>query len=144
MNRYLCKHLITLPLKKPLKTTKCRLTKKTVAHFKLHYGGGWGYVSYHQHTGNPVTTNPTENTQIFNADEINKLQHFATLHPTTFTCPYNIYPPKPHFYIAKLGFAGVYLFFLFLLQNIDCGYSLEPPHFFKLKKFSVYCMGKFS
>ena len=23
---------------------------------------------------------------------------------------------------------GVYLFFLFLLQNIDCGYSLEPPH----------------
>ena len=26
-----------------------------------------------------------------------------------------------------LGFAGVYLFFLFLLQNIDCGYSLEPP-----------------
>ena len=32
-------------------------------------------------------------------------------------------PIKPHFYIAKLGFAGVYLFFLFLLQNIDCGYS---------------------
>ena len=33
-----------------------------------------------------------------------------------------------HFYIAKLGYAGVYLFFLFLLQNIDCVYSLEPPH----------------
>ena len=32
-----------------------------------------------------------------------------------------------NFYIAKLGYAGVYLFFLFLLQNIDCGYSLEPP-----------------
>ena len=43
------------------------------------------------------------------------------------TCPCNIYPLKPHFYIVKLGFAGVYLFFLFLLQNIDCGYSLEPP-----------------
>ena len=27
----------------------------------------------------------------------------------------------------KLGYGGVYLFFLFLLQNIDCGYSLEPP-----------------
>ena len=27
----------------------------------------------------------------------------------------------------KLGFAGVYLFFLFLIQNIDCGFSLEPP-----------------
>ena len=39
-----------------------------------------------------------------------------------------IYTPlKPPFYIAKLGCAGVYLFFLFLLQNIDCGYSLEPP-----------------
>ena len=37
------------------------------------------------------------------------------------------YPLKPHFYIVKLGYAGVYLFFLFLLQNIDCGYSLEPP-----------------
>ena len=35
-------------------------------------------------------------------------------------------PLKPHFYIAKLGNAGVYIFFLFLLQNIDCGYSLEP------------------
>ena len=41
------------------------------------------------------------------------------------TCSYNVYPLEPH--IAKLGFAGVYLFFLFLLQNIDCGYSLEPP-----------------
>ena len=43
------------------------------------------------------------------------------------TCPCNQYPLKPHFYIVKLGYAGVYLFFLFLLQNIDCGYSLEPP-----------------
>ena len=32
-----------------------------------------------------------------------------------------------HPYIAKLGYAGVYLVFLFLLKNIDCGYSLEPP-----------------
>ena len=31
------------------------------------------------------------------------------------------------FYIVKLGFAGLYLIFLFLVQNIDCGYSLEPP-----------------
>ena len=35
-------------------------------------------------------------------------------------------PLKPHFYMVKLGFTGV--FFLFLLKNIDCGYSLEPPH----------------
>ena len=26
-------------------------------------------------------------------------------------------------YIAKMGHAGVYLIFLFLLQNIECGYS---------------------
>ena len=43
------------------------------------------------------------------------------------TCPCNVYPIEPHFYIEKLGYAGVYLFSLFLLQNIDCGYSLEPP-----------------
>ena len=45
----------------------------------------------------------------------------------TKTCPYYVYPLEPHFHIAKLGYAGVYLFFLFLLQNIDCGYSLESP-----------------
>ena len=39
------------------------------------------------------------------------------------TCPCNVYPLEPHLYIAKLGYAGVHLFFLFLLQNIDCGYS---------------------
>ena len=44
----------------------------------------------------------------------------------TKTCPCNVYPLEPHFYIAKLEYAEVYLFFLFLLQNIDCGYSLEP------------------
>ena len=27
----------------------------------------------------------------------------------------------------KVGFTGVYLFFVFCIQNIDCGYSLEPP-----------------
>ena len=31
------------------------------------------------------------------------------------TCPCNVYPLEPHFYIEKLGYAGVYLFFLFLL-----------------------------
>ena len=36
-------------------------------------------------------------------------------------------PLKPHFYIVKLGFTGVYIIFLILLKNIDCGYSLEPP-----------------
>ena len=90
------------------------------------------------------------------------------------TCPCNVYPLEPYFYIVKLGFAGVNLFFLFLLQNIDCGYSLEPPQgggsnvypqsmfvlsknnnnikknfnrnfsFFTNLKISVYCVGMFS
>ena len=37
------------------------------------------------------------------------------------TSPCNEYPLEPHFYIVKLGCAVIYLFFLFLLQNIDCG-----------------------
>ena len=45
----------------------------------------------------------------------------------TKTCLYNIDPLKPHFYIVKLGFTRVYIIFLTLTQNIDCGYSLEPP-----------------
>ena len=45
----------------------------------------------------------------------------------TKTCPCDVYPLEPHFYIEKMGFEGVYLFSLFLIQNIHCGYSLEPP-----------------
>ena len=45
----------------------------------------------------------------------------------TKTCLHNDDPLIPHFYIVKLGFTGVYIIFFFLLKNIDCGYSLEPP-----------------
>ena len=40
---------------------------------------------------------------------------------------YNFDPLKPHFYIVKLGFTGVYIIFLISAHNIDCGYSLELP-----------------
>ena len=40
---------------------------------------------------------------------------------------YNIDPLKPHFYIVKLGFTGVYNISLISAQNIDWD-SLEPPH----------------
>ena len=43
----------------------------------------------------------------------------------TYLC--NFDPTQPHFYIEKLECKGVYIIFLFLLKNIDCGYSLEPP-----------------
>ena len=49
------------------------------------------------------------------------------VHTSGKTCPCKVYPLEPHFYMEKLGYAGVYLFFLSLLQNMDCGYSLEPP-----------------
>ena len=50
--------------------------------------------------------------------------------------------PKPHFYISKLGYTGVYLFFLLLIQNIDCGYSLEsPPRRFLLVP-TIYVLSK--
>ena len=45
----------------------------------------------------------------------------------TKTCLYNFDPLKPHFYIVKLGFAGVQVIFLISAQNMDCWYSLEPP-----------------
>ena len=48
----------------------------------------------------------------------------------TKTRLYDFDPFKSHFYIVKLGFTGVYIIFLFcfMLENIDCGYSSEPPH----------------
>ena len=37
----------------------------------------------------------------------------------TKTCLYNFEPLKPHFYIIKLGFTGVYIIFLISAQNLD-------------------------
>ena len=56
------------------------------------------------------------------------MRWLAVKHHITKTCLYNFDPLKPHFYIVKLGFTGVYIIFLISAQNIDCGYSLEPPH----------------
>ena len=61
----------------------------------------------------------------------------------TKTHLYNIDPLKPHFYIVKLGFTGVYIIFLISAQNIDCGYSLEPSHMFwaeiwKISEFFIW------
>ena len=45
----------------------------------------------------------------------------------TKTCLYNLDPLKPHFYIVKLGFTGVYIIFLISTQKHGLWYSLEPP-----------------
>ena len=45
------------------------------------------------------------------------------------TCIHNFTPLRAYFYIVihVLGFRVIYIIFLFLLRNIDCGYSLEQP-----------------
>ena len=74
----------------------------------------------------------------------------------TKTRLYNFDPLKPHFYILKLGFTGVYIIFIILLKNIDCGYSLEPPRrggsneypqsmlWAEIRKISEFFIRKFS
>ena len=57
---------------------------------------------------------------------INGEYPYHTAHITK-TYLYNFDPLKPHFYIVKLGFKGVYIIFLISAENIDYGYSLEPP-----------------
>ena len=61
-------------------------------------------------------------------------------HYITKTRLYNFDPLKPHFYIVKLEFTGVDIIFLNSAQNIDCGYSLEPP---RRGGFNEYPQSKF-
>ena len=42
-------------------------------------------------------------------------------------CLYNVDLLKPRFCVVKLGFTRIYILFLISAQNIDCGYSLDPP-----------------
>ena len=48
-----------------------------------------------------------------------------------------VYPLKPHIYIAKLGYGGVYRFFIILLQNIDCWYHVLSKNKIIIKRFLV-------
>ena len=59
------------------------------------------------------------------------------------TCLYNFDPLKPHFYIVKLGFTGVYIIFLIFVQNLDCGYSLDPPRREKYEKYQSFLSENF-
>ena len=62
-----------------------------------------------------------------NNDKTNASYETTDERTITKTRLYNFDPLKPHFYIVKLGFTWVYIIFLISAQNIDCGYSLEPP-----------------
>ena len=43
-------------------------------------------------------------------------------------------PPYTPLLYSKLGYAGIYLFFLFLFRDIDCGLSLHVPTIYVLSK----------
>ena len=60
----------------------------------------------------------------------------------TKTYLYNFDPLKPHFYIVKLGFTGVIINFLISAQNIDCGYSLEPPRRGDSNEYTLYVLSR--
>ena len=60
----------------------------------------------------------------------------------TKTRLYNFDPLKPHFYIVKLGFTGVYIIFLISSQNINCEYSLKPPRRVVLTSTHNLCFEK--
>ena len=65
-------------------------------------------------------------TRLHNSVDIgNNIGQLQTCHQENMSV--KCIPPKPHIYKVKLVFTGVYLLFLILIQNIDCGYSLEPP-----------------
>ena len=61
------------------------------------------------------------------AKKLQNLSLFQKKLGITKTYLYNYDPLKPHFYIVKLGFTGVYIIFLISAQTIDCGHLLEPP-----------------
>ena len=53
--------------------------------------------------------------------------YFSYFLHITKTCLYNFDPLKPHIYVVKLGFRGVYIIFLISAQKHRLWYSLEPP-----------------
>ena len=76
----------------------------------------------------------SENTFSYGAAQCNGLtarlilkKYFLIRYHITKTYLYNFDPRKPHFYIVKLGFTGVYIIFLISAQKHRLWYSLEPP-----------------
>ena len=55
------------------------------------------------------------------------------------TWPCNVYPLEPHFYILNLGYAGVYIFFLFFLQKrLWVLVRTASPTIYVLSKNKIY------
>ena len=58
---------------------------------------------------------------VFRINRVVSIVLLTYMYFITKTCLYNFDPLKPHFYIIKLGFIGVYIICLNLLKDIDCG-----------------------
>ena len=63
-----------------------------------------------------------------NFRNIRKAHAYLQIMNITKRCLYNIDHLIPYFYIVKLGFTGVNIIFHISAQNVDCGYTLEPPN----------------
>ena len=77
----------------------------------------------------------TSLTWVFVVLSVNSFCSHAMQYTITKIFLYNFYPLKPHLYIVKLGFTGVYIIFRIsaqkhrlwvLASQIDYDYSLEP------------------
>ena len=74
----------------------------------------------------------------------NKNKQGPWLSSITKTCLYNFDPLKPHFYIVKLGFTGVYIIFLISAQSMfgeeiwKISVFLSENFQFLEVKFSIY------
>ena len=49
--------------------------------------------------------------------QFNRICYFLFFGVIMLTCPCNVHPLTPHFYIVKVGFKGVYIIFLFLTES---------------------------
>ena len=94
-------------------------------YYKYMLGRRWGPLPHLWLTHKTLWYNKAKGSE----PEHKKTINMTTISSTTITktCLCNFDPLKPHLYIVKLGFTGVYIIFLISAQNIDCGYSLEPP-----------------
>ena len=88
-------------------------------------------------------------------------ENVQSLKPILITCPYNEHPLTPHFYIGKLGFTWVYIFFLLIFAHWSSS-NMYPQSAFWEKirqkskslnwtlsflqplKFAVYCTDMFA
>ena len=70
--------------------------------------------------------NPTDMCLISSSNKKKCCGYSLDLHSSRKHTYLILTPLNPTFYIVKLGFKRIYNI-LFLLENIDCGYSLELP-----------------